>query len=76
MNKIAMAIGSASFLAVAMGGVYIIDCRTYAKSRDEITGCYLTGLPIMGIGSAGYGGFKAGFNTYNPALRKSEDVQL
>lgn len=76
MNKIAMAIGSASFLAVIMGGVYIIDCRTYAKSRDEITGCYLTGLPIMGIGSAGYGGFKAGFNTYNPALRKSEDDQV
>ena len=71
-----MAIGSASFLAVIMGGVYIIDCRTYAKSRDEITGCYLTGLPIMGIGSAGYGGFKAGFNTYNPALRKSEDDQV
>jgi hypothetical protein len=76
VNKIAMAIGSASFLAVIMGGVYIIDCRTYAKSRDEITGCYLTGLPIMGIGSAGYGGFKAGFNTYNPALRKSEDDQV
>jgi hypothetical protein len=76
MNKITAIIGSASFLAVVMGGVYIVDCRSFAKTQDEATGCWLTGLPIMGIGGAGYGGFRAGFNTYNPALRKSENDQL
>lgn len=71
--NVAMAIGSASLLAVVAGTIYIVDCRSWAKSRDEITGCYLTGLPIMGIGAAGGGGFQAGFNTFNPALRKPED---
>ena len=75
MNKIERAIGSASFLAIAMGGIYIVDCRSFAKTSDEASACYLTGLPIMGIATAGYGGFKAGYNTYNPALRKPEDEQ-
>lgn len=66
----AMAIGSASLLAIIAGTVYILDCRSWAKSGDEITGCYLTGLPIMGIGAAGGGGFKAGYETYNPNLRQ------
>jgi hypothetical protein len=73
MNKIALAIGSASFLAVIMGGFYIYDCRRFATNGDEANSCWLTGLPIMGIGAAGGGGFKAGFNTYNPTLRKPED---
>jgi hypothetical protein len=75
MKKIELAIGSASFLAVVMGGIYIADCRSFAKTGDEATACYLAGLPIMGIPAAGYGGFKAGYNTYNPALRKPEDEQ-
>ena len=65
----ALAIGSASLLAILAGTIYIIDCRSWADSRDEITSCYLTGLPIMGIGAAGGGGFQAGYRTYNPALR-------
>jgi hypothetical protein len=73
MNKIERVIGSASLLAIVMGGIYIIDCRSFAKTGDEASTCYLTGLPIMGIATAGYGGFKAGYNTYNPALRKPED---
>jgi hypothetical protein len=75
MNRIAVAIGSASFLAVVMGGIYIIDCRRYAVTPEAVSACYLTGLPIMGIGGAGAGGFKAGFNTYNPALRRPEEQQ-
>jgi hypothetical protein len=75
MNKITAIIGPASLLAVAMGGIYIVDCRSFAKTNDEASACYLTGLPIMGIATAGYGGFKAGYNTYNPALRKPEDKQ-
>jgi hypothetical protein len=73
MNKVAIAFGSASILAVAMGSIYIIDCRRYAKSGAEINSCWLTGLPIMGIGAAGGGGFKAGFNTFNPLLRRPEE---
>jgi hypothetical protein len=73
MNKIERVIGSASFLAIAMGAIYIVDCRSFAKTGDEASTCFLTGLPIMGIATAGYGGFKAGYNTYNPALRKPED---
>ena len=75
MNKIERVIGSASFLAIVMGGIYIIDCRSFAKTGDEASTCFLTGLPIMGIATAGYGGFKAGYNTYNPALRKPGDEQ-
>jgi hypothetical protein len=75
MNKILAEILSVSFLAMVMGGIYITDCRGFAKTSDEATACYLTGLPIMGIAGAGYGGFKAGYNTYNPALRKPEDEQ-
>jgi hypothetical protein len=75
MNKIKFVIGSTSLLAAVMGGIYIIDCRSFAKTNDEASACYLTGLPIMGIATAGYGGFKAGYNTYNPALRKPEDEQ-
>jgi hypothetical protein len=73
MNKIERVIGSASFLAIVTGAIYIVDCRSFAKTGDEASTCWLTGLPIMGIATAGYGGFKAGYNTYNPALRKPED---
>jgi hypothetical protein len=73
MNKILADILSVSFLAVVMGGIYIVDCRSFAKTSDEATACWFSGLPIMGISAAGYGGFKAGYNTYNPALRKPED---
>lgn len=76
MNRAAMVIGSASFLAVTMGALYIVDCRGWAKSSESVSACWLTGLPIMGIGGAGAGGFRAGFNTYNPALRgKGEGEQ-
>ena len=73
MNKVALFIGSASFLAVVMGGIYIVDCRRLATGAAEVNSCYLTGLPLMGIGGAGAGGFRAGYNTLNPALRKPEE---
>jgi hypothetical protein len=75
VKAFASAICSASFLAFIIGGIYIVDCRSFANGRDEITACYLTGLPIMGIATAGYGGFRAGYNTYNPALRKPEEKE-
>lgn len=63
-------IGSVSVLAVLSGIVYIVDCRTWAQNGAEIQGCYLTGLPLMGIGAAGKGGYDIGYNTLNPALRE------
>jgi hypothetical protein len=76
MNRAAMVIGSASFLAVFAGALYIVDCRGWAKSGEQVSACWLTGLPIMGIGGAGAGGFRAGYNTFNPLLRgKREEEQ-
>jgi hypothetical protein len=63
-------IGGASLLTLVMGAVYIVDCRYSAKSWDQSQACYLTGLPIMGVGGAAGGAFRVGFATYNPALRE------
>ena len=62
--------GSAAMLA---GLIYLVDCRVNAKGAEGIDRCYFTALPMMGIGIAGRGGFSAGYNTYNPALRKEEE---
>ena len=63
-------IGGASLLTLVMGAVYIVDCRYSAKSWDQSQACYLTGLPIMGVGGAAGGAFRVGFNTFNPALHE------
>jgi hypothetical protein len=73
MNRWTAILGSASILSVLAGVVYIGDCRANAKGLDQIDRCYLTGLPIMGLGATGAGAFQAGYNTYNPALRKKRD---
>ena len=69
MKNVAGLIGGASLLTLVMGGVYIVDCRVSSKSWDQSQACYLTGLPIMGVGGAAGGAFRVGFNTLNPALR-------
>ena len=51
------------------GAAYIVDCRISGGSADQ---CWLTGLPLMGIGAAGGGGFRTGYNTYNPTLRRTD----
>lgn len=69
-------LGSASLLAVIVGAAYIIDCRCNSTDSDQIERCWLTGLPIMGLGTTGqvaYSAYQAGYNTYNPALRKKND---
>lgn len=68
----AKALNTASTLAMIVGAIYLIDCRTHATSSDSVDRCYLSALPLMGIGVAGRGGFTAGYNTYNPALRPEE----
>lgn len=69
--KILTAVYAASSLAVFAGFGYIIDCRLNGGKPDA---CWLTGLPIMGLGGVGAGGFRAGYGTYNPALRRPEDA--
>lgn len=66
-------IATASSAAMLAGLIYLVDCRVNAKGAEGIDRCYFTALPMMGIGIAGRGGFSAGYNTYNPALRKEEE---
>jgi hypothetical protein len=62
---------TASTLSIAAGVGYIADCRLNGGAVDA---CWLTGLPIMGLGggaaAGGAAGWRAGYNTYNPSLRK------
>lgn len=61
---------TASTLSVVAGAGYIIDCRANGGAVDA---CWLTGLPIAGLGAGAAGGFKAGFETYNPRLRREDE---
>lgn len=56
-----------STLSIVAGAGYIIDCRLSGGAVDT---CWLTGLPVMGLGAGAGAGAAAGFNTYNPALRR------
>ena len=69
-GAVASAVGTASLLAMMAGAAYIVDCRLSGGSADQ---CWLTGLPLMGIGAAGNGGFRTGYATYNPALRRPDE---
>lgn len=60
---------TATTLSVLAGGTYIWDCR---QSGGEIDKCWLTGLPIAGLGGAAGGAFKVGYETLNPRLRRDE----
>ena len=69
MNPTLAAIFSVSMMSAVAGAGYILDCRL---SGGKATECWLTGLPIMGIGGAAGGGFKVGYETYNPKLRPKD----
>ena len=64
---------TAAGLGVIVGAVFIADCRL--NKGNTLEGCWLTGLPIMGLSGGAAGGaamgFRAGYNTYNPNLRRS-----
>lgn len=60
-------IGSASVLSMLAGGAYILDCRA---AGGDVERCWLTGLPIAGLGATGGGAFQLGYETLNPKLRK------
>jgi hypothetical protein len=71
----AQLVTGAASAAIIVGTIYLVDCRISARGMDQVDRCYFTALPLMGVGIAGRGGFSAGYNTYNPALRKEDDEE-
>lgn len=65
-------VGTASSLTVLVGAIYLVDCRLTARGMDAVDRCYLSALPMMGLGVGVGGGFMAGYQTYNPALRPED----
>ena len=63
---------AASNVALLAGALYLADCRLSNRGPEGMDRCWMTALPIAGIGAAGRGGFAAGYNTYNPALRPED----
>lgn len=72
LGSSAKLLGTASSLAIVVGAIYLVDCRFHSKPEDGIDRCYLSALPMMGIGAGAAGGFMAGYRTYNPALRPDD----
>lgn len=72
MNRAALlsTIGSATVASMLAGGAYILDCRA---AGGEVERCWLTGLPIAGLGATGGGAFQLGYETLNPALHRRKD---
>lgn len=64
----------ASTTAILVGAIYLIDCRLADRRAEALDRCWMTALPIMGIGAAGRGGFQIGYGTYNPALRPEDQT--
>jgi len=69
-------VSTASSLTVLVGAVYLADCRLSSRGSgpDAIDRCYLSALPMMGLGAGVGGGFLAGYRTYNPALRPPDEL--
>lgn len=65
-------LGTASSLAFIVGAIYLVDCRVHSRGSEGIDRCYLSALPMMGLGAGTAGGFLAGYRTYNPALRPED----
>lgn len=63
---------AASNVALIAGALYLLDCRISNRGPDGMDRCWMTALPIAGLGAAGRGGFGIGFNTFNPALRPED----
>lgn len=65
---------TAAGLTTMIGIAYIADCR-FSKGAS-FDSCWMTGASLMGIGGGGAAGaaagFRAGFNTYNPDLRRKD----
>ena len=67
--RLAGLVGGASALMVLTGTGYLIDCRMHSgPGTENVDRCWLTALPIMGVGAVGRGAFRAGYITPNPDI--------
>lgn len=72
----AQILGTASTLLAVVATIYLVDCRRQARGMDQIDRCYLFALnSVLGAGGGAGVGWLAGFNTYNPALRREEQTR-
>lgn len=63
---------TASNVALLAAALYLVDCRVSNHGPESLDRCWMTALPIAGLGAAGRGGYALGFNTLNPALRPDD----
>ena len=73
LGIIGTAFRTASNVALLAATLYLVDCRVTNRDAESLDRCWMTALPIAGIGAAGRGGYALGFNTLNPALRKEDE---
>ena len=70
LGGMTQAFTAATSASMLIGATYTVDCRIMAGAdRDAAMQCYLSGVPLMGLGVAG----RAGYNTFNPRLHPSPD---
>jgi hypothetical protein len=60
---------TATFL---VGMIYLIDCRVSNRSASDIDRCWMTALPIMGIGGVGRSAFEVGLQSPVPTAKKED----
>ena len=69
LGTTAAVLKGASTTAILAGALYLVDCRTSDRSPEAVDRCWMTALPIMGLGAAARGSYEVGYGTFNPALR-------
>lgn len=73
LGTAATVIKGASTTAVLAGALYLVDCRLSDRRAEAVDRCWMTALPIMGLGVAARGSFSVGYQTYNPSLRRPDE---
>jgi uncharacterized membrane protein len=69
LGTTAAVLKGASTTAIIAGALYLVDCRMSDRRAEAVDRCWMTALPIMGLGAAARSSWEAGFQTFNPALR-------
>lgn len=55
-----------------IGLMYLIDCRVNSRPAADIDRCWMTALPIMGVGGVGRGAFEVGLHSPVPTAKKED----
>lgn len=72
LGGVSVAFKTASNVALLAAALYLVDCRVSNRGPEALDRCWMTALPIAGLGAAGRGGYALGYNTLNPALRPED----